>query len=371
MENLEEKLNKEKRIKRTSKKSIILILVILILLILVITPIIWYNTSLGAVSKESSKAKVEIPIGSGSSSIAKILKENKLIKSELAFKLYIKLNNVAGLQAGNYTIDKNWDVPTILEFLKTGKVMKDQVIITFVEGKNMRWIANKIEECTNNSAEDVFNLLKDKEYINSIIEEYDFITKEITNKNIYYPLEGYLFPDTYYFSGKDITVKEIFKIMLDKMDSVLYNIETTSNLTTHELLTLASMIELEGTNKEARKDISSVFYNRLKKSMSLGSDVTTYYAYGIDMGERDLTNKELNSYNPYNTRGPNMAGKLPVGPIASPSLSSIEAAANPNETQYLFFVADKNGKVYFTRNNSEHQQMIRKLKQQGLWYVYE
>ncbi len=358
-------------IKNLNKKTKILIIGLIILLILIITPVIWYNSSLGAVSKESSKVEIEIPIGSGPNKIGTILKENKLIKSELAFKIYVKLNNISGLQAGNYSIDKSWNVEEILEFLKTGKVMKEQVVITFVEGKNMRWIANKIEECTNNTAEDVYNLLKDEEYIQSLIQEYPYITTEIKNKDIYYPLEGYLFPDTYYFNGKDVSVKEIFKVMLDKMENVLEDIEIKTDLTIHEILTMASMIELEGKNISARKDIASVFYNRIKRNTALGSDVTTYYAYGIDMGERDLKKSELNSYNPYNTRGPRMQGKLPVGPIASPSLSSIQAAANPNETQYLFFVADKNGKVYFTRNNSEHEQMISKLKRQGLWFVYE
>jgi len=368
MKNLEEVTEK---IKKLSKKSKIIILSIMIALVLIIIPIIWYNNSISAVSKQSEKTQVEIPIGSGSSTIASILKENGVIKNELAFKIYVKLNKVEGLQAGSYSIDKNWNVEEILEFLKTGKVMKEQVVITFVEGKNIRWFANKIEECTNNSADTVYELLKDKEYIQSVINEYSFITEEITNKDIYYPLEGYLFPDTYYFNGKDVSVKEIFKAMLDKMESVLLNIKAKEGLTTHELLTMASIIELEGTNEESRKDISSVFYNRLTKKISLGSDVTTYYAYGIDMGERDLTRSELNSYNPYNTRGPKMEGKLPIGPIASPSLSSLQAAAEPNDTQYLFFVADKNGKVYFTRNNSEHNAKILELKQNGLWYVYE
>jgi len=165
MDILNELINK---IKNISKKSRIIILIVLILIIMCLIPIIWYNTSLGAVSKENSKVEIEIPIGSGSSAIGSILNKNGLIKSELAFKIYVKLNNISGLQAGKYSIDKSWDVPTILEFLKTGKVMKDQVVITFVEGKNMRWIANKIEECTNNTKEDVFNLLEDKEYIESI-----------------------------------------------------------------------------------------------------------------------------------------------------------------------------------------------------------
>ncbi len=89
------------------------------------------------------------------------------------------------------------------------------------------------------------------------------------------------------------------------------------------------------------------------------------------MGDRDLTVKELNSENPYNTRGPNMAGKIPIGPICNPSKSAIEATLDYKETTAMFFVADKNGKVYFTESNTEHNQMINKLKKEGLWYTYD
>ena len=88
------------------------------------------------------------------------------------------------------------------------------------------------------------------------------------------------------------------------------------------------------------------------------------------MGERDLKAKELNTENPYNTRGPNMAGKLPVGPICNPSKEAIQAAIEYKETDALYFVADKNGKVYFTKSNDEHNQMIKKLKDEGLWFTY-
>ena len=111
--------------------------------------------------------------------------------------------------------------------------------------------------------------------------------------------------------------------------------------------------------------------NRINDKMSLGSDVTTYYAFKVDMGDRDLTAKELNTENPYNTRGPNMAGKIPVGPICNPSKSAIEATLNYKETDAYYFVADKNGKVYFTKTNEEHNQIIKQLKDEGLWYVYE
>lgn len=355
-----------KNLKTTYK---IILLICILLLILIFTPIIWYNSSLNPVSTEDVPVNITIEIGSGSDLIATILEENNIIKSKLAFKLYIKLNKVDGLQAGNYTLNKNMTVGQIIESLKTGKVMQEQISITFLEGKNMRWIAKTIAEKTNNTEQDVFNLLKDKTYIDSLISEYWFITKEIKNKNIYYPLEGYLFPDTYSFDGKDTDVNTIFKSMLDKMDSILtqYGVKEKD---VHDILCLASIVELEGLDGASRKTIASVFYNRLDNNMSLGSDVTTYYAYKIDMGERDLTETELYTYNPYNTRGPQMFGKLPVGPIASPSKASIEAVVVPDETNYLYFVADKNSKVYFAKTLSEHQRIVSNLKQQGLWYTY-
>ena len=105
--------------------------------------------------------------------------------------------------------------------------------------------------------------------------------------------------------------------------------------------------------------------------MSLGSDVTTYYAVKIDMGDRDLYQTELDTYNPYNTRGPKMEGKLPIGPICSSSQSAIEAAIYPTNTDYYYFVADKNGKVHFTSTFNEHKKTISDLKENNLWFIYE
>ena len=136
------------------------------------------------------------------------------------------------------------------------------------------------------------------------------------------------------------------------------------------MITLASIIELEAGNSNDRSGVAGVFYNRLKSGWSLGSDVTTYYAIKVEVGERDLTTKELNTYNPYNTRGPNMEGKLPIAPIASVGRDSIEAAIEPNNTDYLFFVADKTGKLYFTKTNDEHNRIIKELKTEGLWFEY-
>lgn len=351
----------------------IIIGLVILAVIAISTILIWYNSSISAIGEEYKKIDVTIEMGSGVSSIAKTLKDAGVIKSELAFRIYVKLNKISGFQAGNYVISSNMDVATIAASLKDGKVYEEQVIITFIEGKNMMWIAKEIAKNTTNTEQEVYDLLKDTEYISELIDKYWFLDEVVTDKNIYYPLEGYLYPDTYHFAKNDSDVKTIFATMLDKMDKVLteYKDEIEdSKYSIHEILTMASIVELESLSKNDRKDTASVFYNRLDSNMSLGSDVTTYYAFKINMGDRDLTVTELNSSNPYNTRGPNMSGKIPVGPICSPSESAIEAAIFPSKTGYLYFVADKNGAVHFTQTYSAHVQKIQELQNKGLWFEY-
>lgn len=352
----------------------IIICVVAIMLLITIIGLIWYVASISKVSRKDDEIEVTIPLGSGTNKIAEILKENKLIKSKMAFKLYVKLNKVTNFQAGKYYLKQNMNVKEITQMLQTG-IMHDpnQLSITYIEGKNMRWLAKKIEERTNNSQEAVMQVLSDENYINSLIDKYWFLTDEVKQEEIYYPLEGYLFPDTYAIKNKDVTVEEIFEKMLDKMEDVLEEYKSEiekSKYSVHQILTIASIIETESMNSEGRKDVSSAIYNRLNRGMAIQSDVTTYYAVKVDMGERDLYQKELDTYNAYNTRGPNMEGKLPIGPVASVSKSSIEAALEPNNTDYIFFVADKNGKLYFTKTASEHNRIISELKEKGLWFEY-
>lgn len=285
-------------------------------------------------------------------------------------KIYAKLNHISNLQAGKYELDNSENLSQILKHIQNGEVVNEEIKITFVEGKNMRNIAKVIAEKTTNTEEDVFNLLEDEEYINSIIEKYWFLTDDIKNENIYYTLEGYLLPDTYIFENEEASVKTIFNVMLNSMDSFLNQHKDEIKYNLHELITLASIAELEGVTYEDRQEIVGVLINRLQKGMNLGSDVTAYYAFKVDMGERDLYAKELKTENPYNTRGPNMEGKLPVGPICNPSKEAILATLNYNQTDNLYFVADKNKKVYFTKSYDEHINLIDSLKQQGLWYEY-
>ena len=125
------------------------------------------------------------------------------------------------------------------------------------------------------------------------------------------------------------------------------------------------MAELEGTNLENRKGIISVFENRLKIGMNLGSDVTTYYAEGKSMSE-PLDAKAFNNLNSYNTRNKSFK-TLPVGPIASVSKESIEATLYYDPSDYYYFVADSNKKIYFTKTGTEHEALVTKLKKEGKW----
>lgn len=277
-----------------------------VLLIVVIGVLIWYTISISRVSKSDEQVEITIPLGSTSDDIANILKENKLIRSKSAFKIYIKLHKVSNFQAGTYYLNENMNVKDISETLQTGIMFEqDQVKLTYIEGKNIRWLAEKIEEDTNNTKDDVYSLLENEEYIDYLIEKYWFLTDEIKDNDIYYPLEGYLFPETYFFSKDNINVKDIFEKMLDQMDKILqkykYDIEN-SNYSVHKILTIASIIEMESMSEEGRRDVSSVIYNRLNNNMAIQSDVTTYYAIKVNMGDRDLYQSEINTYNRYNTR---------------------------------------------------------------------
>lgn len=355
----------------------IIISIVIILAIITVITIITYRNNLKPMKNEQDGEEiiVEIPEGYGVNKIAELLKEKSVIKSDIAFRVYSKLNKVNNLQAGKYCFNNGKEnVEKIIQKLANGEVFKEEISITFIEGKNMRNIAKIIAKNTNNTEEDVFKLLENEEYIDSLIEKYWFLTNEIKDENIYYALEGYLLPDTYNFENTNVSVEKIFNVILNFMDKYLSEYKNeieNSNLTVHQILTLASITELEGKTDEDRAEIIGVFYNRINKKMNLGSDVTTYYAFKVDMGERDLKTKEINTYNPYNTRGPNMEGKIPIGPISNPSKSAIQAVLNRKKTDAEYFVADKNGKVYFTKSYSEHTKMIQELKDEGLWYTYE
>lgn len=333
----------------------------------------YYNYQISPVDRDGEKVLVEIKAGT-ISSIGDTLYDNNLIRSKLIFKIYVKLNGIADLKASTYELNKNMKLSEIIEVLEEGNSYNpDEIRITFKEGLNVRKIAKLIEENTNNTYDDVINLMDDDSYIDSLISKYWFLTDEIKNEKIYYPLEGYLFPNTYALLNVDVDVKTIIETMLNESEKQLNKYRQAiedSKYTVHQLLTLASIVELEGASASDRASVAGVFYNRLEDKWSLGSDVTTYYYLKIDDFKQSLNgNKNLYTCdNAYNTRCTSFIG-LPVGPISNPGLESIEGTINYRKHDNYYFVADCNGKTYLSKNATEHYNTIQRLKNQDNWCV--
>jgi len=330
-----------------------------------------YIVLVSPVDKNSS-AMIQVKISQGMSTkeIAKELKKRGLIRSELLFDIVVKVNTRKSLKAAVYQFQKSMSLEEIVGVLTEGSNYNPDLIrITFVEGESIKKYAIKIAEATNHTYDDVIEKMSDTTYLNTLINKYWFLTDDILNSDIYVPLEGYLAPDTYEFESRDVSIERVIEVMLNQTDSLLKNYKSSiesSGRSVHDTLTIASMLELEGTNTKNRKMIAGVFNNRLDNYMNLGSDVTTYYALQVEMTS-DLTTAQFNTINPYNTRASNMNGKLPVGPICNPSKSSIEASVYPTENDYLYFVADKKGEIYYTKSQSEHLAKVKELKEAGLW----
>ncbi len=319
----------------------------------------------GAVSKESKEIIFTVPEGSTWNSIGKSLKEEKLIKSETFLKIYVKLMKVKTLKQNTYRLNQNMDLDKIIVILSQDEekddkvkeyIVTDEFSMTFQEGINMRKIAKIISEKTEHSYDDVMSLVANKDYIKKVIDKYWFISDTILDSKIYYPLEGYLYPDTYRFN-KNASIEDIFNKMIDEMAKKLepYKDKLKDNkYNVHQILTIASMAEMEvsHTHSEDRPKVARVFYNRLSKGMALGSDVTTRYSLKIDES-RPLTKKEYDTCNAYNTRCSSFTG-LPAGPISTISESSIKAAFEPAEGNYIYFISNiKTGETFFYDNYND------------------
>lgn len=323
---------------------------------------ILFLTMTSAVSKSQETVELEVKSGETYLSIADDLKEENLIKSEFFYKLYIKIFKPNQIQSGKYELNESFSVSEIIEVLKQGSNYNPNIVkLTIPEGKNIKQIAVLISEATTYSAEDIISTIDNQAFVDSVINKYEFITEAIKQEGIKHPLEGYLFPDTYEID-KTKSIETIITKMLDQMEKVIKEYDfSNSKYTIHEILTLASIVELEGKLDDDRKTIAGVFYNRLNIGMQLGSDVTSYYGYGLDITE-PITKVALNDVNPYNTRGNVKA--LPIGPICNSGKASIEATINPNQTDYMYFIAntcdDADNKTYFAITYSEHQKNVNK-----------
>ncbi len=323
-----------------------------------------YSFQLKPVSSESEVVKFN---ASGATvKIINDLYDAKLIKNKLAAKIYVKLHKDIVPMAGTYELDRSFSTEKIFKIISGGKSIQETIKVRFTEGKRIPDYAKVISEKFGYSEDEVLKVMSDQSYLKELIKKYSFLTDDILNSDIYYPLEGYLFPDTYEFY-KDATIKTIVEKLLSRTGNVLDEYSSdikNSKYSVHEILTIASIIENETKVQEDRPIVSQVIYKRLDMNMSLGMDVTTYYGVRKALTE-SLTTSDLETKNAYNTRNIEFIG-LPVGPISNPRKDAIEAALSPSDTDFIYFYADvygkggQAGKLYFAKTFSEFQGLIRK-----------
>ncbi len=337
---------------RLKKKVIVLGIVFLIFVFLIIG---LYGYSLKSISKESEVVSFQVQNGASKVSIVEDLKKAGLIRSKTSLLIYLFLNSNINLQAGKYELNRNMSAVEILKKIGSGHAKTESVKFTFVEGKNMTHFIQLIEDNFSYTEAEIKEVLSSKEFIQELINKYDFLTDEVLNVNIYYALEGYLFPDTYEMSPK-ASIKEIIIKMLDNTKVKLESLDLNSmDYTIHEILAMASIVELEAVSESDRERVAQVIFKRLEMGKGLGMDVTTYYAVKKSLGET-LTMNDLRTVNPYNTSESNasMSGKIPVGPICNPSLMSIKAVLNPSDTNYVYFYANiRTHEVFFANTYEE------------------
>ena len=355
-------------------------IIVLLILILSLAGFFGYryvSDAVGAKDVKSTKfISVEIPENSGNSYIGQLLESAGVIKSGKVFNYYTKFKNISNLKSGYYNLQPSMTMDEIIEALQKKGSDKPQEpslgTVLVKEGYTIEQIAKAVEvnssakkgkhSSTGFKAKDFLKLMKDDVFLTKMKAKYPALLANLPkDTDAKYVLEGYLFPATYNIHD-DTTVESLAEEMLSTMDTYLspyYATISSSDHNVNEILTLASLVEKEGATDDDRKNIASVFYNRLDSDIALQSNIAVLYALGklgqeTTLKEDATIDTNIDSlYNDYVHKG------LMPGPVDSPSLSAIEAVINPSSTKYMYFVADvSTGNVYFAESYEEHQHNV-------------
>jgi len=316
--------------------------------------------------RDQRVVQVEIPFGANGKKIADILQSQKVIKSGFVFEYWTKAHNLSNFHAGYYQLKPSMSLSQIAKALNKGgssePIQSSTGKVLVVEGSQIKTIAKTIEKQTDFTSQEFLALMKDEAFMKSLAKKYPALLGSAMNaKQVRYRLEGYLFPATY-TADKKTTLKSLVTQMVAKTDVEMqpyYAKIKKEKLSVQEVMTLASLVEREGSTNKDRRLIAGVFLNRLDSKWRLDSDISVFYA--INSSKSTLTAKDLQSTSPYNLRlhlgyGP--------GPFNSPSLMSIKAVLDPAERSkdYMYFVADlKTGKVYYAHDADGHAANIKKV----------
>lgn len=280
------------------------------------------------------------------STVSRKLENRGVISSSELFSIFALMKNQAkNLKAGEYALSGAGTPKRILDIITKGKVKLYR--LTVPEGLNLFETGTLAKKAGFATRKAFVMAAESTEFTRSL---------GISAKT----LEGYLFPETYYFP-RSADEKDVIRQMVRRFQKVYTEDWKTRTrkmgFTVHEIVTLASIIEKETGEASERPVISSVFHNRLEKGMRLESDPTVIY--GIENFDGNITKKDLKTRTPYNTY---MISGLPPGPIANPGRMSLKAALYPADTEYIFFVSKKDSTHKFSKTIKEHNRAVKKYQ---------
>ena len=303
----------------------------------------FYNIYYSRPASSAYPAEVRVEPGDSFAAVTRKLREQQVISNGLFFSLWARFNGLEKkIHQGLYRFESSVAPWEVLERLVTGKGIFHSV--TIPEGLTIKEIAELLGRMQIVDREKFLTAAADPSVLNAL---------GLGDRG----LEGYLFPSTYHFTPAT-PERDIIMAMAEQFrkssQPLLAKAGSTGKLSTHELLTLASIVEKETGVEAERGPVAAVFYNRLKRQMPLQSDPTVIY--GLKNFDGNLTKKDLRDDNPYNTY---RIAALPPGPICNPSLSSIKAVLNPPDVPYLYFVSKNDGTHTFSETIEEHNQAVK------------
>lgn len=334
------------KIKRKSRLG--LYMVFLSLIVLPAAFIMWWSGNLEPAAQAGDKQIFEVKTGMSAAQVAEELEEKKIIKSAQVFKQLSKLNKAdSKLMAGEYLVSPAMSAREILDILLKGPV-PEIIKVTIPEGYTADQIVKKLAENGFGTEKELYKAIDSFDH-----KDYDFL-KDVPKGEK--RLEGFLFPDTYFFdreSKPEAVIARFLDRFAQELDQETRSKLKDMNLSVYDWVTMASIVEREAVKAEERPIIAGVFYKRLEIGMALQSCATVQYILGIAKPVLSIEDTQIDS--PYNTY---INPGLPPGPISNPGHASLEAALYPEKTDYLYFVAKPDGSHAFAATYNQHLQNV-------------
>ncbi len=342
-------------------KAIIYLVSVLAVSIALAVMIVNVANDVFAFVKDETEVTVVVPENCDTETLAELLGDAGAIKYPSVFEFYVKMKKKEGeYLPGTYTISPTLNYDYMVAEFKPKAPERTTVVVTIPEGYSVDQMVRLLVDKGLGTYEGYVRAINEYEFDYRFIEELGE-----TSPDRFWRLEGYLYPDTYYYYSTSTEETVIYKMLENfnsKFTEEYYERAKEMGMTVDEVLTLASMIEKEVIYADEMGNVSSVFHNRLNNPANypyLDSDATIMYAIERDTGSRPEKLTETSYESPYNTyknKG------LPPGPISNPSMEAIRYAMYPNSTNYHYFVSGSNGRTVFSRTYAEHLEAIASIK---------